>query len=88
MLAELRRDPRQVCGELADPDLAILIGPFCASTFWSMNRRSEKPYSPRRFAAACAGILAGAHIVRVHDVREIRAAADVADEILQGNCVG
>jgi dihydropteroate synthase len=31
--------------------------------------------------AAC--ILGGAHIVRVHDVREMRAVAHVADEILQ-----
>jgi dihydropteroate synthase len=37
-------------------------------------------------AAVTAGILAGAHIVRVHDVREMRAAADVADEILKA-CV-
>ena len=34
-----------------------------------------------------ASILAGAHIVRVHDVREMRAAADVADEILKGRAV-
>jgi dihydropteroate synthase len=34
-------------------------------------------------AAVTAVILAGAHIVRVHDVREMRAAADVADEILR-----
>jgi dihydropteroate synthase len=30
--------------------------------------------------AAC--VLRGAHIVRVHDVKGMRAAADVADEIL------
>ena len=34
-------------------------------------------------AAVTAAILGGAHIVRVHDVREMRAAADVADEILR-----
>jgi len=34
-------------------------------------------------AAVTASILAGAHIVRVHDVREMRAVADVADEILK-----
>jgi dihydropteroate synthase len=34
-------------------------------------------------AATTAAILTGAHIVRVHDVREMRAAADVADEILR-----
>ena len=36
-------------------------------------------------AAVTAAILGGAHLVRVHDVREMRAAADVADEILQQN---
>ena len=34
-------------------------------------------------AAVTAAILGGAHIVRVHDVREMRAAADVADEIIR-----
>ena len=35
-------------------------------------------------AAVTACVLGGAHIVRVHDVREMRAAADVADEIAAG----
>jgi len=30
-----------------------------------------------------ACVLGGAHIVRVHDVREMRAATEVADEILR-----
>ena len=34
-------------------------------------------------AAVTAAVLGGAHIVRVHDVREMRAATDVADEILR-----
>jgi dihydropteroate synthase len=34
-------------------------------------------------AAVAACVLGGAHIVRVHDVREMRAAAEVADEILR-----
>ena len=34
-------------------------------------------------AAVAACVLGGAHILRVHDVREMRAAADVADEILR-----
>jgi dihydropteroate synthase len=33
-------------------------------------------------AAVVASILNGAHMVRVHDVRAMRAAADVADEVL------
>jgi dihydropteroate synthase len=36
--------------------------------------------------AAC--VLAGAHIIRVHDVVEMRAAADVADEILRALATG
>jgi dihydropteroate synthase len=33
--------------------------------------------------SATAAILGGAHLLRVHDVREMRAVADVADEILR-----
>jgi dihydropteroate synthase len=33
-------------------------------------------------AAVTAAILHGAHIVRVHDVKSMKAAVDVADEIL------
>jgi dihydropteroate synthase len=33
-------------------------------------------------AATTAAILAGAHILRVHDVRPARTAADIADRIL------
>jgi dihydropteroate synthase len=36
-------------------------------------------------AAVTACVLGGAHIVRVHDVREMRAATDMADEILRQN---
>jgi dihydropteroate synthase len=46
---------------------------------------AQKSAEETRFATAAAvtaSILGGAHIVRVHDVREMRAAADVADEIL------
>jgi dihydropteroate synthase len=37
-------------------------------------------------AASTAAILAGAHILRVHDVRAARAAAGVADRILDARC--
>jgi dihydropteroate synthase len=36
-------------------------------------------------AAATAAILLGAHIVRIHDVRQTREAADVADALLAAN---
>lgn len=65
---------------LAGMDLPILVGPsrkhFVAQ---------EDPLATR-FATAAAvtvAVLAGAHIVRVHDVREIRAATDLADEVLR-----
>jgi dihydropteroate synthase len=44
---------------------------------------SERETLSATAAAATAAILGGAHLVRVHDVLEMRAVADVADEILR-----
>jgi dihydropteroate synthase len=66
--------------ELADLDLAVMIGPS-RKQFLAHGTPQETAFATA--AAVTAGILAGAHIVRVHDVREMRAAADVADEILK-----
>jgi dihydropteroate synthase len=66
-------------GELAAFDLPILIGPS-RKQFLSHDDPELTRFATA--AAVAAGILAGAHIVRVHDVREMRAAADLADEIL------
>ena len=61
-------------------ELPILVGP---------SRKSFLPQTDpeiMRFstaAAVTAAVLAGAHVVRVHDVREMRAAAAMADEILR-----
>jgi dihydropteroate synthase len=66
--------------ELADLDLAVMIGPS-RKQFLAHATPQETAFATA--AAVTAGILAGAHIVRVHDVREMRAAADVADEILK-----
>jgi dihydropteroate synthase len=66
--------------ELAPLDLPILTGP--SRKHFLAHESAEET----RFATAAAvtvSILGGAHIVRVHDVREMRAAADVADEILR-----
>ena len=67
-------------GGLAALDLPILTGPsrksFLAHTDPEENRFATA-------AAVTVSILGGAHIVRVHDVREMRAAADVADEVLR-----
>jgi dihydropteroate synthase len=66
--------------ELADLELAMMVGPS-RKQFLAHETAQETAFASA--AAVTAGILAGAHIVRVHDVREMRAAADVADEILK-----
>jgi len=65
--------------ELARLDLPILVGPSRKS-FLAQQSPEETAYATA--AAVAASILAGAHIVRVHDVRYMRAAASVADAIL------
>jgi dihydropteroate synthase len=64
---------------LASFDLPVMVGP--SHKHFLQHATPEET----RFASAAAltaAILGGAHILRVHDVREMRAAADVADEIL------
>ncbi len=66
-------------GELSALDQPIMVGPSRKS-FLVHASPAETNYATAAAVAAC--ILRGAHIVRVHDVRSMRAAADVADEIL------
>jgi dihydropteroate synthase len=66
-------------GELTVLDTPILVGPSRKS-FLVHASAAETSYATAAAVAAC--ILRGAHIVRVHDVMAMRAAADVADEIL------
>ena len=66
--------------ELAGLDLPILVGPS-RKEFLAHATAEETRFAIA--AAVAAAILGGAHIVRVHDVREMRAAADVADEIVR-----
>lgn len=66
--------------ELAGLDLPILAGPSRKS-FLAHPTERETLFATA--AAVAAAILGGAHLVRVHDVAEMRAAADVADEILR-----
>jgi dihydropteroate synthase len=61
-------------------DLPIMVGPSRKS-FLAHKSVEETKFATA--AAVAASVLGGAHLVRVHDVREMRAAADVADEILQ-----
>ncbi|HLK69239.1 MAG TPA: dihydropteroate synthase [Bryobacteraceae bacterium] len=65
--------------ELAVLELPIMVGPSHKS-FLAHETPDETRYATA--AAVTASILGGAHIVRIHNVREMRAAADVADEIL------
>jgi dihydropteroate synthase len=66
--------------ELAGLDLPIMVGPSRKS-FLAHPDPEETKFATA--AAVVAAVLAGAHVVRVHDVREMRAATDVADEILR-----
>jgi dihydropteroate synthase len=66
--------------ELASLDLPIMVGPS-RKDFLAHPDPEETKFATAAAVAAC--VLGGAHIVRVHDVREMRAAADVADEILR-----
>jgi dihydropteroate synthase len=66
-------------GQLSVLDLPLLAGPS-RKQFLAHSTPEETKYATAAAVTAC--ILAGAHIVRVHDVREMRSAADVADQIL------
>jgi len=66
--------------ELAAMDLPIMAGPSRKSFLAHVDAEMTR-FATAAAVAAC--ILGGAHILRVHDVREMRAAADVADEILR-----
>ena len=65
--------------ELAALDMPILTGPS-RKHFLAHQDPQETKFATAAAVTAC--ILGGAHLVRVHDVREMRAAADLADELL------
>ncbi len=67
-------------GELAALDLPIMAGPSRKSF---LAQKDETALKFATAAAVTAAILGGAHIVRVHDVAEMRAVAQLADEILR-----
>ncbi|MGA2147514.1 MAG: dihydropteroate synthase [Bryobacteraceae bacterium] len=67
-------------GQLAALEMPILVGPSRKS-FLAHKDPEETRCATAAAVAAC--ILNGAHVVRVHDAREMRAAADVADAILK-----
>jgi dihydropteroate synthase len=63
---------------LAALDLPVLVGP---SRKQFLRQGTERETQFATAAAVAAAILAGAHMVRVHDVAEMRAAANIADAI-------
>jgi dihydropteroate synthase len=66
--------------ELGALDLPILVGPS-RKLFLKQGSALETEFATA--AAVTAAILAGAHLVRVHDVLAMRAAVNVADAILR-----
>ena len=66
--------------ELGALDLPILVGPS-RKLFLKQGSARETEFATA--AAVTAAILAGAHLVRVHDVLAMRAAVNVADAILR-----
>jgi len=63
-------------------DLPVLVGPS-RKHFLLHGTPEETKFATA--AAVAASILNGAHLVRVHDVREMRVVAEVCDEVLQQN---
>ena len=61
-------------------ELPVLVGPSRKS-FLAKQTEEETRFATA--AAVTASILAGAHVVRVHDVAEMRAVVEVADEVLR-----
>ena len=69
-------------GELTRLELPILVGP---SRKHFVARESTDATEFATAAAVTAAILNGAHIVRVHDVKAMKAVVEVADEIVRAD---
>jgi dihydropteroate synthase len=67
-------------GALAAMDLPIMLGPSRKS-FLAHEDAELTKFANAGAVAAC--VLGGCHMVRVHDVREMRVVTDLADEILR-----
>ena len=66
--------------EMGALDMPVLVGP---SRKLFLKQRTDLETEFATAAAVTAAILAGAHLVRVHDVVAMRAAANVADAIVR-----
>jgi dihydropteroate synthase len=71
-------------GALAALDRPILVGPSRKSFIGAVLNRPVEERLMGTAAAVAASILAGAHIVRVHDVAEMGDVARMCDAILAG----
>jgi dihydropteroate synthase len=69
-------------GELARLEVPILTGP---SRKHFVAKESTDATEFATAAAVAAAILNGAHMVRVHDVKAMKAVVEVADEILRAD---
>jgi dihydropteroate synthase len=67
-------------GQLAALDLPVMVG---ASRKAFLAQPDETATRFATAAAVTASVLGGAHIVRVHDVAEMRVVTQIADEILK-----
>jgi dihydropteroate synthase len=68
--------------ELAALEFPLLVGPSRKSFLPQLEKPSEGFLQCATAAAVTACILGGAHVVRVHDVAEMKAAALLADQVL------
>ncbi len=67
-------------GKLARLEVPLLAGPSRKS-FLAQQTEEQTRFATAAAVTAC--ILAGAHIVRVHDIAEMRVVVEVADEVLR-----
>jgi dihydropteroate synthase len=67
-------------GKLTTLDLPVLVGPSRKS-FLAQQDEEQTRFATAAAVTAC--VLAGAHIVRVHDVAEMSVVVRVADEVLR-----
>jgi dihydropteroate synthase len=66
-------------GEFARLECPVLVGPSRKSF---LVQATEKETAFATAAAVAVAVLAGAHLVRVHDVQEMRAVVGVADAVV------
>ncbi|MBV9771167.1 MAG: dihydropteroate synthase [Bryobacterales bacterium] len=67
--------------EIAALEFPLVIGPSRKSFLPQLEKPTEGFLQCATAAAVTAAVLGGAHVIRVHDVHEMKAAAFVADQI-------